>query len=296
MKLIILGDLHIRSSNPESRIDDYKKSMFEKLNYVFDYAYDKVQSDATILLPGDVFDSPIQSNATLAKVIELFKFYEHQYQIIWGQHDLKFRNKGNTALDVLLSGGIVQYSKQTTLSESVFLYSVSWGEDISEITTSGFNILLIHKMIVEEKLWEEQVEFEWANTILRRTKFDLIVSGDNHKSFFVNYKDRTLINCGSLMRINRDQINHKPCFVIYNTNTRTYKIHYIPIQPAEEVFDMQKIGVEKERDEKLAAFVDGLVEGAELGLDFAENLRQVLKKNNVEQEVRDIINEAMKEQ
>ena len=287
MKLAILGDLHIRSSNPENRIDNYKESLFAKLKYVFDHTV-----GIPILQPGDFFDSPLQSNAILAECIELFQ--DKDMSVIWGQHDLKFRNKGNTALDVLIAGEIVDSRSLEALSETVFLYSCSYNETIPEITTEGFNILMIHKMIVEEKLWEGQVEYEWANTILRRTKFNLIASGDNHKSFFVESKGRHLINCGSLMRSGKDQINHEPCYVIYDTDKRKYEIFKIPVKPAEEVFDMQKIEIEKERDDKLTAFVDGLIEGEELGLNFQDNLYSVLNENKVSKEVTDIINEAMK--
>ena len=292
MKLVILGDLHIRSSNPENRIDNYKEAMFNKIKYIYECGDVLLKEREFVSLqPGDFFDNPVQSNAMLT---DCFSLFEHaNLHSIYGQHDLKFRNKGNTALDVLIAGGIVKNSEQTTLSESVFLYSCSYNETIPEIKTKGFNILMIHKMIVEEKLWEGQVEYEWANTILRRTKFDLIVSGDNHQSFFVEHKGRHLINCGSLMRTTKAQINHKPCYVVYNTDTMKYSIKYIPVQPAEEVFDMQKIELEKERDEKLIAFVDGLIEGEEMDLLFERNIDAI--KNKISKEVMTIIDDARRE-
>ena len=292
MILILLGDPHIRSSNPENRIDDYKKSLFNKLEFIFKDAY-TIEHNVTVLIPGDIFDNPVQSNATLSEVVSLLKFYRFDYHVIWGQHDLKFRNKGNTALDVLIAGKIVQNSKLTELSKSVFLYSCSYDEEIPEITTEGFNILLIHKMIVEEKLWEGQVEYTWANTILRQTKYGLIVAGDNHNSFIVEHKNRLLVNCGSLMRVRKDQINHKPMFVLYDTDTRKYQKVYIPIKPAEEVFDMKALEREKEKDEKLSAYVEGLKEGCEIGLDFKANLFAAIKVNKVDKSVETIIKEAM---
>lgn len=288
MKLLTLGDLHIRATNPENRIDNYKESLFEKLRNVL-----KVEPSCPVLLPGDIFDSPVQSNAVLAECITLFS--DRTIHGIAGQHDMKFRNMGNTALDVMIAAQVVQSSKQTSLSESVFLYSCSYGEEIPEIETKGFNILMIHKMIVDEKLWEGQEDHEWANTILRRTKFDLIVSGDNHKSFFSEYKGRHLINCGSLMRTNRNQINHEPCYVIYDTDKRVFTEFKIPIKCAEAVFDLEKIEIEKERDEKLIAFVNGLTTGEELGLNFKDTLKAVLIKNKVGKDVVEIINDAIME-
>ena len=97
------------------------------------------------------------------------------------------------------------------------------------------------------------------------------------------------------MRTTKAQVNHKPCYVIYDTDKQTYKVHYIPIQPAEEVFDMQKIEVEKERDEKLIAFVDGLIDREDMDLSFDMNLDTILKKNKVSKEIVTIINDAKKE-
>ncbi len=286
MKLAILGDLHIRSTAPENRIDNYKESLFEKLKFVFNIAYEH-----TVLLPGDVFDGPNQSNAMLIECIELLR--NKEIHAIYGQHDMKFRTIGNTALDVLIASEIVENEPLCKLAKSVFLYSCSYNESVPEITTDGFNILLLHEMVIEEKLWDAQTDYKWANTLLRRTKFDLIASGDNHRSFFIDYKGKHLINCGSLMRSSKDQINHKPCYVIYDTDRREYKVYYIPVKPASEVFDMQKIEIEKKRDEKLAAFVDGLIEGEELGLNFSANLETTLNKSGVHSSIVSIIKEAM---
>lgn len=287
MKLVIVGDFHIRSSNPENRVDEYKETMRGKIQSILSFA-----KAAPILQPGDFFDSPIQSNAMLSDCFEIFR--DSNIHTVFGQHDLRFRTKGNTALDVLIAGGIVKNEALTALQPSVFLYYCSYNEDIPEVETKGFNILLIHKMIVEEKLWEGQVDHEWANSILRRTRFDLVVSGDNHKSFFVEQKGRHLINCGSLMRSSRDQIDHKPCIVIYDTDKRKYMVHFIPIKPSALVFDMNKIIAEEKRDEKLSAFIESLIEGGGIGLDFKGNLDSALRRNKIGDEIVSIITEAMK--
>jgi len=297
MILALLPDIHLRSSNPENRIDNYEESLWEKLRYIWDYPYKTKTTrppDLVFLQPGDFFDGPIQSNALLSRC---FNNLAHRtIYTVWGQHDLKYRTKGNTVLDVLMSGEIVEFRAFGTLTKQVVLYSCSYDEKIPVITTpDDLNILLIHKMIVEEKIWEGQVEYTWANTILRQTKFDLIVSGDNHQSFIVESKNRLLVNCGSLMRIRKDQINHKPMFVIYDTDTRKYQKVYIPIKPAEEVFDMAMLEREKEKDERLAAYVEGLIEGCEIGLDFQANLFAAIKTNKVNESVETIIKEAMQD-
>lgn len=293
MNLCILGDLHIRSSNPESRIDDYKEAMFEKLKFVLEAAE---SYKATVLLPGDVFDNPVQSNKILTETISLLQEFDLNIHVIFGQHDLWYRNKGNTALDVLIASKVVfGPTPVQEWEDKIFFYTASFGEDIPEIKTKGFNILMTHRMVVEEKLWEGQANFEWANSLLRRTKFDLIVSGDNHKRFIINSRTGTLINCGSLMRSSRDQVNHKPCFVIYDTDTRVYDVIDIPVRKQSAVFDLEKIEYEKEKNENLDAFVKGLSEEKEFGLSFVDNLNTAIINNDIAEEVKDIIQIAMKE-
>jgi DNA repair exonuclease SbcCD nuclease subunit len=288
MKLKLIGDLHIRASNPLYRIDNYFEAIWTKLTYIIDY-----EKNVPILQPGDFFDSPLQPNSVLSWCIDNLKGVK--IFSVYGQHDLKFRNKGNTALDVLISSGtVIVDDSYVKLDNKTFLYFCSFGEDIPEITTDGFNILLIHKMVVEDKLWEGQTDYVWANSLLRQHKFDLIVSGDNHKSFFVEHGNRCLINCGSLMRSTRDQINHKPCFVLFDTETRSFEINKIPIEPAEKVFDMLRIKEEMERNDRLSAFIEGINnEDNNIGLDFKNNLIRVAKENKVSDEIMKIIMEVM---
>ena len=286
MKIIAAGDLHIRSSNPENRIDNYEETLWGKVRFILE-----VSQGYPILFPGDVFDHPIQSNAVLSKYVS---FIRNGYAC-FGQHDLKYRTAGNTALDVLNAGGgvrIVQNGSPLPLANNILIYGCSFNEEIPEIKDEkAFTILLIHKMIIEEKIWEGQTDYTWANVLLRITKFDLVISGDNHKGFIIPYKNRLLVNCGSLMRSAKDQFNHKPFIVIYDTDTRKYEKVFIPIRPAAEVFDMEKIEREEEKNEKLEAFILGLSEHREIGLDFQKSLFSYMKENAIDEEIQKIVKE-----
>ena len=86
MKLIFIGDLHIRGSNPRNRIDDYKEAAKEKLREVFELA-EAVEATA-IICPGDVFNQPVVSIAVLLEFARLFQESPVPIYSTIGNHDV----------------------------------------------------------------------------------------------------------------------------------------------------------------------------------------------------------------
>ena len=297
MKVLITGDWHLTDNRPEKRTDDYEKTVFRKLDFLLQKA---VQEKVEIILhPGDVFDSPKPSYAFFTKVMKRIKrIHPIWFACCYGQHDLRYRNKDDTALKALAlacSGNIV-LDLNDHWDSKISIYSAGYGESIPDLTIGWFNILLTHRMIVYDKLWKSQDAFEYCNTFLRKNKFDLIVSGDNHNSFSYTLGNRNLFNCGSMMRSTIAQVHHRPIFYIMDTSKEMVSLeqYYIPIEPAEEVFIMNKIEQEKDRNTKLEAFVSGLSEHKEMGMSFGDNIENYMNENKIESGIRQIIMEGMK--
>jgi len=316
MKILLTGDWHFRHSVPRKRIDDYPKTQIKKLKFIFNLAKDK--NCAFVLQPGDFFDSHKANDFLKREMIKLIKeaslpMTEHPFiETIFGQHDLRYHSSdtNNTPLRVLEAAQVIDIlgyrrgapdvyitSPPKIVHSNVHIYGASWFEDIPEITTEGINILLIHKMIVKDKLlWEGQEDTTKGNILLRKHNFDLIVSGDNHQSFTVSNGKKHLVNCGSLMRMTTAQLDHKPVVYIYDTKDKSLEEHLIPIEPVNKVFDLSKIEKEKKENKELEAFVTHLKSNAKIdGLDYPKNLKEYLitNKETVEQEILDIIGEVM---
>jgi DNA repair exonuclease SbcCD nuclease subunit len=297
MKIVAAGDLHIRERRPENRIDsDYILTQFDKIEWILNYTK---EHEAILLLPGDVFDSPTQTNLILQMCIRLlFKYSYVSVAATYGQHDLRYHNStnyDNTALAVLTAARVL-YDLETPQwfdDTKVVIYGCPFGEKIPEITTKGFNVLLIHKMIIDsDKIWEGQEEYEYAQNLLRKHKFDLIISGDNHKFFHSEVGDKHLFNCGSLMRMTTAQLDHIPRIVLFDTDTREYEIVDVPIRPISEVFDLSKIEEKKHKEEQFTAFVKGLSESKDISLNFQDRLFAYIKENMISDEIKDLIMEA----
>lgn len=293
MKLIILGDVHYTDKPPENRIDDYVSELKRKLRI----ALKSSLTSLFVLQPGDFTDSPILSYSayiSLANIVSPYKIYT-----IYGQHDMKYRNKGNTPLDALgnnISNFTILKNKEK-LDSDVWLYPCSYDEEVPEIETPDcFNILLIHKMLVHSYELEWMKEYYTGLSFLKKHKYDLIISGDNHKFFTAKFginKMRYLINCGSLMRSNIDQINHAPSYFIFDTDTRSYKRYLVPINDWSQVFDIEKKIKTEELNEEMKSFVEGLSAHKDMGLNFTENIVSYMKENNVDESVKDIINQSL---
>ena len=293
--LLITGDFHITDKIPQNRIDNFEEALLIKLNFIFETAK---QNDCIILQPGDFFDSPSPSYKLFTKIVKLLNIYKRTtiYSIL-GQHDLRFRNTENIASKALEQSckNFILLSNICLPFNNLFIYPASYNEKIPKIRDpKEFNILLIHKMILQEKIWWEQTEYADASNFLRTNAFQLVVSGDNHQGFICDQKTtgKRLFNCGSLTRSKIDQVNHKPFIIIFDTDTKEYKQIFIPIEPPEKVFNLEKVEREKEKNENLEAFVAGLSSDKEIGLKFEDNLNAFMAEINVKSDIRQIIEEA----
>ncbi|MHA1408692.1 MAG: metallophosphoesterase [Candidatus Heimdallarchaeaceae archaeon] len=294
MKIMLLGDLHITTNQPKKRIDNYFKAIKKKLFYILILA--EQEGCSLILQPGDFFDSHKANDFLKREMIKILLEDKVNLKTVFGQHDLRYHSSdtNNTPLRVLEAAGalnILGYEQIMT----THLYGASWFEDIPEVTTKGINILVIHKMIIKDKLlWEGQEDATKGNILLRTHNFDLIVAGDNHASFVCSSKSKHLVNCGSLMRMTTAQLDHKPVVYIYDTKDKSIEEHFIPIEPVEKVFDLSTIEKEKKENKELEAFISHLKSDTKIeGLNYAKNLKGYLKENVIEQGTLDIIKEVI---
>jgi hypothetical protein len=171
--------------------------------------------------------------------------------------------------------------------ERVHWYGASWGQEIPVPRNNlMYNILVMHRMVIgDKKLWEGQTDYSQADKLLKdHPEYDLIITGDNHQRVIArDQRGRAVINMGSMMRSTIAQTAHEPGIAIFDTETRELTIVPIPTQPAEKVFAVEKVAVEKERNEKLDLFVNSLQQGEGVEkMDFTANLSSFVQSNKEE--------------
>jgi DNA repair exonuclease SbcCD nuclease subunit len=305
MKLLIMGDAHLRGGKPENRLDNYEETQYQKMVWIFEKA--KEYDCEYILQPGDLtehFPYPRMNFECLGRYIELFRKFKTNFNIeiitIRGQHDSSFHKQSeNSPISVMEKANVIwvasDYPPCFPIDDNTCIIGCDFVDDIQPyMWVFDFNILLIHKMISNQDYWNGYVQYaspEWM--LSKYPDFDLIVSGDNHHSFqcFVN-NNRALINCGSLMRSNIDQANHKPCVWVFDTDTFSAEQFFIPIKPFNEVFDLQSKEEGKQTSMENEALIERLEKGFDSsGIDFVKNLRSEMVKE--ESDVQSIIEECM---
>jgi DNA repair exonuclease SbcCD nuclease subunit len=302
MKLICTSDWHLRATAPVNRIDsDYFETLKEKGQFIFDYALDN--GIKVILHGADLFDTPIvpdRIKTWLAREFRTIKCYT-----VLGQHDLSMRRLiDNSSIAVMIESECI---KRTDLflpykiEDNVHIYGCSWEGEIPEIVNKDvYNILIIHKMISDKDYWHGHVEYTTAKKFMTDHKFDLIISGDNHNSFehkmVGKSKERYLLNSGSLCRARIDQKDHKPCFYVVDTDERKVLKIFIPVKPAEDVFNFVEAIKDEKRNEELDKFIAEFESSGWVNsIDIKERARKIIESDDVDDWCKMIILEVIKE-
>lgn len=302
MKLLLSADWHLYHHNPVSRIDNYPQAQYNKIKFMVEYAIDNFIDG--IIAAGDIGHSHKLPDWIKERYIRLLRQDSYITPIpifaIFGQHDMKHHtaNYNDVPLGVLLAGcpNMQFLSALRRPLGNLNIYGMSYGGDIPKPTyPEGINILVIHKMIVDEKLWHDQEDYEHGSSIINEhPEYQLIVSGDNHQTFMAHVRKRRLINPGSIMRMTSAQLEHKPCFFIWDSKTLRATQVFFPIEPSELVFSIDKIEREKGKEDRIEAYIAGLKDQVEFHADFKSTLDLYMKQNAISPKVKEIIQEAMR--
>jgi DNA repair exonuclease SbcCD nuclease subunit len=279
------------------RVDkDYFSVQVDKVRQILQLAK---ENSAIVLQPGDFFDSVDTPFFVVQYYINLFREYDVPIFCVRGQHDLRYHTRAveNTPLAVLEAAGVVNVISRfhPYWEDGVVVYGCSWGE--GEMPEPGddrtVSILILHAMVVHrEPLWPGQTDYIFSHYLPRQySGYDLFVTGDNHRHFV----DGKVINCGSLMRSSIDQLNHRPVVYLYDTEQRRLKQYYLRVAPSKEVLNLGEAKEERERNEKLEAFVQSLSNVEDLGLDFLGNLSAAMQSKRVDKGTREIIREVLRD-
>jgi hypothetical protein len=275
---IILGDLHVGDLHPECRTDDYKEALKRKLNWIQD-KYGNIPK----LQPGDVFDHWKQTPEmiTFALMNLPVPFYA-----TWGQHDLpnhQFDLAYKSAWMTCNAAGVIQPWKCAR----------AWGTELGPAPTNGKDrkIALIHVSTWVVPYNPKDAPNDALRLLKANPGWDIIVTGDNHQTFVVDYEGQLLVNAGSLMRMRADQVDHKPCIFEYYASTNTVKQVFVPI---EDVVNRTKVDAVHAREDRVSAFVERLGSGSmEVGMTFEDNMKTKLADGTVPEQVASIVRECM---
>jgi putative phosphoesterase len=228
-----------------------------------------------IICAGDVFHKWNTSVSTIQRFLRIPHIIS-----IFGNHDLRFddmMSSSDTGLGLIME-------MNTKLKE----YTIFPNRKAS-IILDEVKIHIEHVMI-----WHKEPPYPGctasnAEDYMDKIDADIIVTGDNHKTFVVERNGKILFNPGSLLRSTSIQKDHKPCVFVYDTKRKSYEVHYLKIE--EDVF------LEDKTYEFLfSSFVNSInsVEW-DVEIDFENNLLMLIGMDNVKKSVADKIRSMLKQ-
>ena len=304
MKLLLLGDLHFRLSNPRNRLDSYVDAFKCKMTQVFDYA-NKNYVDA-ILCPGDFFDTPQPSYSTLIEFVDLIANTPVRILGALGNHDcINIETRRHTALNIatqlcFLGALHVGYQDTVLLDNNICLHFRSYTHYIDDPEKKsyqirkapGLNILIAHGMILPEPA-------PFTHTLVENveTDADVVLCGHYHLPFIKKHNGTLFINPGSLMRSSAGSgdMNRTPQFVVLDTETLEYEIVQLQAAPGYEVLDRTELDEKKEQEAAMSEFVE--LAKAQIDLtefNIMEVIESVSKLKNVPQNIKEKAVELIK--
>lgn len=302
MKVLFCGDQHITNKKPKNRTDDYFSTVMNKFRQELQVAED--EGCKVMVLPGDVFDTYKESHHVAQEVIKAILEYDVRVLCVAGQHDQQFHNSDltGTTLGTLIAAEVVTLLTDNPVTiENVDFYGASWKTPIPDIKDdSKVNILAMHMMVIEEKLWAQQEGHVWANHLIAKHKFNAICSGDNHQQFHVIKGKKVLVNMGSMLRSNISQEAHKPAVSVYDVDTGHLDWIDLDIKAFSSIMQIDKAKKEKEKKSQMQDFVASLKSSKDTGehsikLNFVEAIHNHLDDNNYGAGVTDIINSCLED-
>ena len=304
MKLLIVGDIHLRGDNPRNRIGNYYEDCMTKLREVFEIAE---KENATIIQVGDFFNSPSASISVISEIVTLLRDNKNfPINTIAGNHDIFAHNLNTlsrTPLGFLLEQSFLYHVDDLNAFEEKidfigrdFDYTID--SDYSEYITpehpaSELQILVVHGMLLEKPA---PFKHSLIEEVAKITNADVIISGHYHLPFKKIYKGKLFINPGALMRMSatEEEMNRIPQVILLDTDNWE-NCKEIPLKcarPGIEVLDRSSIEVNNEREENMSQFIASLENtGEQKFMNLQEMMEQIAGKEFLD---KNIIDEAIK--
>lgn len=288
---ILTADLHLTAKIPISRTDDYVKAQENKLRFLSDLSQ---EHNCPILCAGDIFD---HWNAGPGLCSWAFHNLPGGIVAIPGNHDLPLHSLTHyekSALYLLEAVGKITVLKGDQINIGCLrIIGIPYGVKNLHLiegrrTNQRRRILLLHELVIQNTESPIPGGYTAAKILEMYGKdFDLIVTGDNHQSFTVKTKKSLLVNPGSMMRITADQADFRPrCYLYYAEDNSVVPVEF-PIQ--KEVHNRDHLIGKKEREERIAAYIERMKTDWDVGVSFRGNLEAFFKENSVPRKVREII-------
>lgn len=287
---ILTADWHIRPDIPKCRTDDFFTAMDKKITSICKLAK---KYRCPILIAGDLGEESQWPNWLLRWFIHKIKRYKIKIYVIPGQHDLpwhRLKHLKKSGIGVLGSAGIINLigvrNKELVETKDFNIIPFPYGYPIRKHKETGKPMIAIsHQLIVKDKLlWHKQKAVSQGVHLLKKfPEYRLILTGDNHNPFVSRYKNRLLVNPGSILRLKADQIKHRPRVYLWSAEENKVRRVYMPIDKKAVTRDY--IDEKTERTEKMNKYIKRMRDGYKKSASYKKNLKLHFEENRTNKKV-----------
>jgi len=293
-KYIITADWHLRADKPRCRLDiNWLQTQKDILKFIFNTAS---ENNADIILVGDLFNSSNESDHIkyifLDCALRTYNGIVKTY-LLAGNHDeyynsFKHINKSSFGVIWRLVG-----KPNILRSLNDLGIAIHYGEELKDLR-KDIDKLFIHTLVYKDKIPPYIKNAVTAQELLDKySDVKWIFTGDNHHKFIYKNKNRYVINPGCIIRQTADMINYKPS--VYLIDFDNDSIKEIEIPDKKEMVTDEYIILEKERNNRIESFVSSITVDKDISFDFIENIKEAMKKNDIDKDMEKYINDLIME-
>jgi exonuclease SbcD len=310
MKLLYMGDIHIRGKNPRNRTDDYKEALKAKLREIFKLAeYNNVTA---IICPGDIFDRAEVTNGVLLEFADVFKESKKPIYTTPGNHDVysynldTYRRTSLRVLELIVPQLHVITDKKVNvlLNDGNKLVALSFhpydhtidrdgqGYSPGDPRKDAYKIHVAHGMLLDHdpKVFDR---YTYVGDV--KTEADLVLCGHDHLGFgFYERKDgKRFLNCGAICRLaasEAEMARKVQVALITIEDGQLLNLELIDLRsakPGDQILDRSQIEADTKRQyamEEFAALIQS-EDGTQAIVDLDAIIEAIAKKEGYAPEV-----------
>ena len=301
MKLLIIGDLHLRDTTPQCRTEqEFGGVCLGKLGQIARIAEREFCQSAVQV--GDFCHSARPSLGLLARTISVLRGWSSgiPLRVIHGQHDLLYHSPAAADRSAIrLLEEAVEYFFALPLGHTyggwpfIFTGAPFGSAPPPPPKDNSFKVLVAHAMVGDRPLYPGHDLTGPEEYVKRHPGYDLYCLGDYHYPFSVKVGDAWVINPGAVMRLTADERDRtrRPKVVLYNMETNEPEDVYLDVTPEAEAFDLMRKATPT-REARYSDLARALRRTGGAGVSFKENLAKAFEDQDVPPPVRNRVWEA----